>query len=158
MGRSREVEQGGHGHSKNHPCQRASRYPANDRNFTSIFEHQGERKQAEDLEAVVLSARKMVLGDGHQDILTSMNNLAVILNRHGRVDEAGRLQVTVLEARKKILGDEHLDTLVSMYNLAITLTELGRLDEAEELYMQSLSIKKRVFGVGQHMHARWRPA
>ncbi|KAI5782992.1 hypothetical protein FPQ18DRAFT_419774 [Pyronema domesticum] len=103
---------------------------------------QGRWEEAEKLNKAVMDIQRITLVNEHPDILRTI----------------GTLPVTVLEARKKILGDEHLDTLVSMYNLAITLTELGRLDEAEELYMQSLSIKKRVFGVGQHMHARWRPA
>jgi hypothetical protein len=62
----------------------------------------------------------------HPSTLTSMNNLACVLDSQGKYEEAETLHRQALELRTKALGTEHPDTLTSMYNLANTLNRQRR--------------------------------
>jgi hypothetical protein len=65
-----------------------------------------------------LARREKVLGHEHPDTLTSMNNLATVLESQGKYEEAEAIHRQTLERTEKVLGHEHPDTLTSMGNLA----------------------------------------
>ena len=65
-----------------------------------------------------LATREKVLGREHPDTLTSMNNLALVLNRQGKYEEAEAMHRQTLAMYEKVLGREHPDTLSSMNTLA----------------------------------------
>ena len=67
-----------------------------------------------------LDARKSVLGNGHPDTLSIMDNLAATYRSQGRWKKAEELEVQVLEPREMVLGLEHHSTLTSTANLAST--------------------------------------
>ncbi|KAG9119756.1 hypothetical protein FRC07_005066 [Ceratobasidium sp. 392] len=114
--------------------------------FEKVYTEAGWWQQAEQLQLLVLDARKQALGDLHPDTLTSMKNLALTYWRRGRWDEAESLQVQVLDAKKQTLGELHSDTLISMNNLASTYSNQGRWDEAESLQAQVLGARKQTLG------------
>ena len=74
----------------------------------------------------VLEARRATLGPKHPNTLTSMNNLALLLQAQGKLDEAKPLYVETLEARGATLGPKHPSTLTSMSNLAALLLAQGK--------------------------------
>jgi hypothetical protein len=66
--------------------------------------------------------RKEALGHEHPDTLTSMSNLAGVLDSQGKYGEAEAMNRQTLARREKVLGPEHPDTLTSIYCLAHLLT------------------------------------
>jgi hypothetical protein len=117
----------------------------------------GAYANAERMEGRSLESRKRVLGEGHPDTLTSMNNLAGTYMRQGRWDEAEKLQVEVMKKSKEALREGHPSTLMSMGNLAFTLRTIGRCQSALDL--MSICIDKSPDALGvDHPHTRafWR--
>ena len=68
-----------------------------------------------------LDGREKVLGNEHPDTLTSINNLASVLQDQGKYDEAEQMNRRALDGREKALGKEHPSTLTSVYCLAYLL-------------------------------------
>ena len=62
--------------------------------------------------------RRRVLGEEHPDTLTSLNNLATLLQDMGELPEARRITEQELAVCRRVLGEEHPDTLTSLNNLA----------------------------------------
>jgi len=62
----------------------------------------------------VLELRKKILGLEHSDMLTSMSNLAIVLDNQGKYEAAEEMHRQMLELRKKILGPEHQETVTSI--------------------------------------------
>ena len=58
-----------------------------------------------------LARREKVLGPEHPDTLTSMSNLALVLDSQGKYEEAEAMNRQTLARREKVLGPEHPDTL-----------------------------------------------
>ncbi|KAJ7106940.1 P-loop containing nucleoside triphosphate hydrolase protein, partial [Mycena epipterygia] len=121
--------------------------------YGEVYYYAQKCRQAEPLQVTVLEKRKNMLGEGHPDTLTAMNNLARTYCSLGKLKEAEELQVmaeklhvAVVEKRKNVLGEDHPDTLTNMHNLAKTYRTLGKLDEAEELQLVVLEKSKTILG------------
>ena len=95
---------------------------------------------------LTLEAREKVLGREHLDTLTSMNNLALVLNSQGKYEEAEAMHRETVATREKVLGREHPDTLTSMSNLALVLNSQGKYEEAEAMHRQTLATREKVLG------------
>ena len=87
-----------------------------------------------------------LLGKEHPDTLTSMNNLASVLDNQGKYEEAEEIDRRVLKLYEKVLGKEHPDTLTSMNNLALVLDNQGKYEEAEEIHGQEWKLSEKVLG------------
>jgi hypothetical protein len=61
-----------------------------------------------------LQSGEKVLGREHPDTLTSMSNLASVLNSQGKYEEAEKMHRRALEMKEVMLGREHPSTLASM--------------------------------------------
>ncbi|KAL1965117.1 hypothetical protein VTN77DRAFT_6030 [Rasamsonia byssochlamydoides] len=107
---------------------------------------QGRYKEAEELDILVLEAKKKEVGLEHMETVECMSYLASTYEEQGRWAEAEELDRQVVELRKKLLGPEHLDTLTSISALAKTYMYLGRLDEAETLATDVLEKRKNKLG------------
>ncbi|KAL8911915.1 MAG: hypothetical protein Q9171_002999 [Xanthocarpia ochracea] len=92
----------------------------------------GQFIEAETTQREVVRVRQQLRGVDHPETLTSMDNLACILESTNR-EEAEELYRQVIESRKKVLHEGHPDTLISMQNLAILLRDPGQHDEAETI-------------------------
>ncbi|KAJ5857210.1 Tetratricopeptide-like helical [Penicillium solitum] len=90
--------------------------------------------------------RILLLGDEHEEVISSMSILATAFRLEGRWREAEPLQVRVMETSRATLGADHPDTLTSMANLASTLWYQGRWKEAEELGVQVMETRKAKLG------------
>lgn len=78
----------------------------------------------------VLEDREKVLGPDHPDTLTSIDNLAKVLQCQGMYEEAEVMNRRALAGRDKVLGEEHPDTLISVSNLTLVLSSQGKYQEA----------------------------
>ncbi len=112
------------------------------------FQHfrNGAYGQAELLYRRALEADENNLGPEHPDTLTSLNNLALLLDDKGDYNGAEPLYRRALEARERILGPEHPNTLSSLNNLAGLLESKGAYDEAEPLIRCALEARERILG------------
>ncbi|KAH8660872.1 hypothetical protein BGZ60DRAFT_456220 [Tricladium varicosporioides] len=94
----------------------------------------------------VLQVRESKLGKKHPDTLTTMSNLARVLDRQGKYTEAEAMNRQTLELKEEILGKKHPDTLTTMSNLAGVLDNQGKYTEAEAMNRQTLELKEEILG------------
>lgn len=111
----------------------------------------------------VVEKSKEVLGAGHPDTLTSMNNLAHTYSRQGRWEEAEKVQAEVMEKSKQSLGERHPDTLLRMRILACTKRALGRSKSALDLIGLCADMSQATLGmnhpdtvVALHSRTEWK--
>jgi tetratricopeptide (TPR) repeat protein len=97
----------------------------------------GKYDEAEKLNRRALEEREKELGDRHPDTLTSVNNLALVLQYQGKYDEAEKLSRRALEGTEKKLGAQHPDTLVSVHCLVALLRQQKRYEEAWDFYQRA---------------------
>ena len=67
------------------------------------------------------AVQQKALGEEHPDILTSLNNLASLLQAQGKLEEAELLFRKELEGEQKALGEEHPYTLNTKGNLGLLM-------------------------------------
>ena len=73
------------------------------------------------------------------NMLTSMNNQALMLSSQGKYQEAEKIHRQVLELMETVFKDRHPDMLTSMNNLAEDLSSQGKNKEAKEIHRQVLT-------------------
>ncbi|KAJ7032981.1 hypothetical protein C8F04DRAFT_1261320 [Mycena alexandri] len=111
-----------------------------------VYGERGRWNDAESLQVMAMETSKCVLGEEHQDTLTSIANLASTYWNQGRWNDAEPLQVAVMETSKRVLGEEHPSTLTRIANLASTYRNQGRWNDAEVLGVAVVETSKRVLG------------
>ena len=87
-----------------------------------------------------------ILGKQHPSTLTSMNNLALVLNSQGKYEEAEQMHRQTLALSESELGKKHPSTLTSMNNLARVLDRQGKYEEAEQMHRQTLALRESELG------------
>ena len=93
----------------------------------------GELEQAEETLVRALELRTELFGgQAHEDVLRSMNDLAMLYFEQGREYEALELFRETLELQDKVLGELHPYTFETLNNLANLQHEMGELDDAYE--------------------------
>ncbi|KAH6972637.1 TPR domain protein [Ilyonectria destructans] len=106
----------------------------------------GIYEEAEEMNRRALEIRERVLGREHPDTLTSISNLAGVLQYQGKYEEAEQMNRRALDASEKVLGREHPDTLTSISNLASVLRYQGKYEEAEQMNRRALEGYEKVLG------------
>ena len=96
--------------------------------------------------AAALETRRRVLGNDHQDTLTAIYDMGVVLRGQGKDDEALLNYTEALEGRRRVLGNDHPDTLKSIYTMGRLLQNQGKYDEALPYYTELLEGRRRVLG------------
>ena len=94
-----------------------------------------------------LAANRAALGDKHASTLTSINNLATLLQDAGELDEAEALFREALEKRREVLGATDPSTLTSINNLGMLLQEKEQTAECEALLREALQARRQALGV-----------
>jgi tetratricopeptide (TPR) repeat protein len=74
----------------------------------------------------ILQIRESKLGKTHPSTLTTMSNLALVLDSQGKYAEAETINRQTLEVKEEVLGKMHPDTLTTMSNLAGVLNSQGK--------------------------------
>ena len=82
------------------------------------FDPQGKYDEAEPLYHEALAIDRKVLPDGHPDIATDLNNLALLLKAQGKYSEAEPLCRESLGIRKTVWPSGHPSTTAALSNLA----------------------------------------
>jgi tetratricopeptide (TPR) repeat protein len=95
-----------------------------------------------------------VLGEGHPETATSINNVAYNLNAQGKYAEAEPLYQKALDIHRKVLSEEHPTTATGYNNVANNLADLGKLAEAGPLLQKVLDIRRKVLGEDDPFTAR----
>ena len=73
-----------------------------------------------------LEIRRRVLGEEHDDTLSSMNNLAMLSPIvRGKYAQATPLQAKVVDVWRRVLGEEHPFTITAVNNLALMYYGVG---------------------------------
>jgi non-specific serine/threonine protein kinase/serine/threonine-protein kinase len=85
-------------------------------------------------------------GPRSPEVLSSMNDLALILVQQARPADAEKLQREALELEQSSLSPENPITLSTMSDLASTLLDEGRYAEAVDLATRVLQTQSRVLG------------
>lgn len=75
----------------------------------------------------------------HPDTLTTMSNLALVLDSQGKYADAEAMNRQTLEIKEEVLGKRHPDTLMSVYCLAYLLQNKHEYEEASILYKRAFS-------------------
>ncbi|KAI9684109.1 MAG: hypothetical protein M1829_003379 [Trizodia sp. TS-e1964] len=114
--------------------------------FERIYFNTGRFNEAEDINRRLIELREKVLGPEHPDTLTSMSNLAGVINHQGKYEEAEAMNRHVTELSEKVLRPEHPDTLTSMSNLASVLDSQGKYEEAEAMNRHVTELREKVLG------------
>lgn len=73
--------------------------------------------------------REKVLSQWHPDILTTISNLARVLNKQGKYSEAKSKYQQILQLRESLLGQQHPLTMIIRDNLALVLSNEGKLEK-----------------------------
>jgi tetratricopeptide (TPR) repeat protein len=97
----------------------------------------GQYASAETSHRKASTLREEVLGPEHPDTLTSMSNLALVLDSQGKYEEAEAMNRQTLAQQEKALGPKHPETLLSVYRLAHLLAKQHRVDESLLLYQRA---------------------
>ncbi|KAK5676701.1 hypothetical protein LTR17_027732, partial [Elasticomyces elasticus] len=106
----------------------------------------GVATAAEAMNRRALEGYEKVLGKEHPDTLTSVSNLALVLQYQGQYEAAEAMNRRALEGREKVLGKEHPDTLTSVGNLALVLRYQGQYEAAEAMNRRALEGYEKVLG------------
>jgi tetratricopeptide (TPR) repeat protein len=90
-------------------------------------------------------------GRDHEDVVTTLNDLAIVLERSGAVREAiARLEQALAMATR--LSSDHPSLATVRHNLGSTLDGLGRSQEARPHLEEALAMRRRLYG--RHDHPR----
>ncbi|SPJ80264.1 uncharacterized protein FTOL_08656 [Fusarium torulosum] len=106
----------------------------------------GKYEDAEHIHRQTLELREKELGKDHPDTLTSINNLANVLDNQGEYEEAEQMHRQTLRLREKVLSKDHPDILASMNNLANVLYHQGKYEDAEQIHRQTLELRVKMLG------------
>ena len=75
-----------------------------------------------------------MLGPKHPHTLSSINNLASVLDSQGKYEEAEVMHRWALKGLEKVLGPEHPHTVTNVNNLALVLSSQSKYEEAEAMH------------------------
>lgn len=93
-----------------------------------------------------LDTMRHVLGRDHPDTLTSMGNLASILQAQGDLAGARRYAEQALNTMQRVLGEDHRLTLTALNNLGQILQDQGDLVSARHYAETALDTMRRNLG------------
>ena len=112
-----------------------------DSTLSSMFE-----RKSQEAEEMRMRERLRIQGEQHPDVLRSMNNLALVLQKQAKWKEAEEMHREVLRMSHHLLGEDHPNTLSSGSYLALVLQEQGKWQVAEEMHREVLEARRRVLG------------
>jgi tetratricopeptide (TPR) repeat protein len=101
-------------------------------NGTAATTRASDWLEAQRIYEATLAKQKILMGPKHENTLTTMANLAVLLTRLNRAREASSLEQEVVEGYSALesRGPNHKTTLVARMNYGSSLGRIGRYKEA----------------------------
>ena len=110
------------------------------------MDHLGERRDAHDLFADVLSRRRRLLGPAHPDTLLTAYHAAGLLADLGDLAAALAVDTETLDLARATLGPDHPLTLRVASNLGADLVQVGDLPRAAALMSDVLARRRHLLG------------
>ncbi|KAH6703228.1 P-loop containing nucleoside triphosphate hydrolase protein [Leptodontidium sp. MPI-SDFR-AT-0119] len=114
--------------------------------YASVLRDNGKYCEALEIEQRVLKDRLEMLGDNHEAVLSSRNNIALSLQCLGDYPQAEEMHRFVLTQRVLILGNNHADTMSSLNNMSYVLQQQKKYLAAEQMAEEAVKAKRRVYG------------
>jgi tetratricopeptide (TPR) repeat protein len=93
-----------------------------------------------------LKVAKETLDTEHPNVVTSLNNLALIYKALGKNVEGEPLYNQALKISERVLGPNHPDVATSLNNLAEVYVAQDKYAKAEPLYKRALEMSERTLG------------
>lgn len=87
-----------------------------------------------------------VLGEGHPDLLTNLNSLALVLQKQGKHKEAITMYGKAINANLRLHTEANVDTFIMKSNLAILLNETGDYVTAQMVHEEVLEGRRTLLG------------
>ncbi|MCC6428706.1 MAG: serine/threonine protein kinase [Phycisphaerales bacterium] len=106
----------------------------------------GMYQPAVSLEQMALASRRSILGEEHEETLSSIGNLAAYTNSLGNREEARPLYREAVDKSRRVRGNDNANTLACIANLGYALLDEGKVAEAEPLLRESLDARLRILG------------
>lgn len=110
------------------------------------YYYRGEYDRALLLLKGQLEIRRRILGSDHQDVATSLDQLATLFGVMGDLDAAEPICREALAMRQNILGNDHPSVAGSLNNLAGIFFRRGYYAGAEQLYREALAMLRNALG------------
>ena len=125
--------------------------------FADFYRRQGRYRISEDLHRRLVETRRSRSSEKHRSTLTSMKDLAFLLDVQGKYGDAEQIYRQTLSFMETELGEMHSDTLDCMRGLASSLSSQKKHGEAESIYRSILELreKKRKKDDSSIVLARW---
>ncbi|KAE8454609.1 hypothetical protein EG329_000232 [Mollisiaceae sp. DMI_Dod_QoI] len=119
-------------------------------NMSWYAQEQGRYNLAYERGMEALSIQERVLGQKHENTLSSIQSIGIILSKQGKTEAAEEMKRRGRKLYEQVLDPEDPEdphTLITMINRASELTTKGKYEEAEEMHRRVLEIYERVFGL-----------
>ena len=117
-------------------------------NLAQTMQDVGNLDEAEKLNRESLAIQRKLLGEVHPDVVSSLNNLAVLLLKKRDLDGAEQTFRELLAAGRKLYGEENHHVGLYMANLGYVLSEKGNQTEAESLMRRALEVRRKTLPAG----------
>ena len=114
--------------------------------LASLYSDQGQYELAEPLYMKCLEIDKIKLGEGHPNVLGSMNNLGLLYYNQSQYDKAEILFLQSLEMYKVYLNEDHPDAYRTMSNLAMLYCDQAKYEKAEPYFIKCLNHDVLILG------------
>ncbi len=103
---------------------------------------QGWFEQAEPYFEQALNIRRKKLSPGHEDIISSLNNMSAAYFFQGKYDRARPLCELLIVTYESVLGKEHPEIATCLINLGLIAMAEGKLDNAEQRFTKANTIRQ----------------
>ena len=111
--------------------------------LATFLQQQGKKDLARSwYEEKVLPGCERMYGEEGENTLTTVMNLAALLDDMGEYQAAKGMYERALAGQERTLGAEHESTLATVGNLAILLMNMGLYTEAEPCFQRQLDTLK----------------
>jgi serine/threonine-protein kinase len=97
-----------------------------------------------------LALRLKQLGEDHEEVATSYNNLGVLMRTKGNYADSRRYHEKALDIRRRVLPEMHPQTGLSLNNLGALEYAEGDFARAAEYFSESLALNRQVNGPSHH--------
>lgn len=93
-----------------------------------------------------LTLRREALGEEHDEVATTLNNLAALLAAQGDLEDAEGFYRRALDLKRRTLGDAHPEVALALNNAASLRYSQGDYAGAEALLREAIDLLAKTFG------------
>ncbi|HNP34308.1 MAG TPA: serine/threonine-protein kinase [Woeseiaceae bacterium] len=111
-----------------------------------VANRQGDIDASLNLAEQALALRLAQLGEDHEEVAMSYNNLGVVMRTKGNYAESRQYHEKALDIRRRVLPELHPKTGLSLNNLGALEYGEGNFAHAAEYFSESLALNRQVNG------------